>query len=307
MSDKKSILVVGSINMDLILETERSPEAGESVIGERYSNASGGKGANLAVAAARLGAEVTFAGRVGKDRNGDILRNNLETAGISTDYLKTDPYNQTGLAAIILEATGENRIVVVPGANLSLSPEDLTGPFSRDYDAVVTNLEIPAGITAKVRELAGRKNIPFILDAGPAQPFDLDSVSGLEILSPNETETKALIGARCETIQQVEEAAEKLSRASDAKSVVIKLGERGAYWYKDGAGGMVGPYWVEAKDTTAAGDAFTAGLTLEYLKTGDMESAVRFANAVGALSVTKLGAQPSLPTLAEAEHFIRQH
>ncbi|MFP4384677.1 MAG: ribokinase [Spirochaetia bacterium] len=305
--NKKSILVVGSINMDLIMETEHCPEAGESVIGSRYSNASGGKGANLAVAAARLGAEVTFVGRVGNGRNGSILRNNLAETGVATDYLISDPYTQTGLAVIILEATGDNRIVVVPGANSAITVEDLTAPFSHTYDAVVTNLEIPPDITTACRQMALRKDIPFILDAGPAREFDLSGVSGLEILSPNETETKALIGAQCGTIQQVEAAARELAERSKAKIVVIKLGERGAYWFSEGAGGIIGPYRVDAVDTTAAGDAFTAGLTLEYLKTGDIAGAVQFANAVGALTVTKLGAQPSLPDLGTVQQFIQDH
>jgi ribokinase len=305
--NKKSILVAGSINMDLIMETERSPEAGESVIGTGYSNAPGGKGANLAAAAAKLGAEVTFVGRVGNDRNGSILRNNLAEAGVRTDFLISDPYTQTGLAVIILEVTGDNRIVVVPGANSALTIDDLTGPFTQSYDAVVTNLEIPPDVTAACRQMALRSNIPFILDAGPAREFDLSGVSGLEILSPNETETKALIGAQCDTIQQVEEAARKLAEKSQAKIVVIKLGERGAYWFSEGTGGMIGPYWVDAVDTTAAGDAFTAGLTLEYLKSGNIAEAVQFANAVGALTVTKLGAQPSLPGLTEVEQFLKDH
>jgi ribokinase len=304
-NNKPSILVVGSMNMDLVLKISRVPQAGESLIGETYQHIPGGKGANQAVAAARLGAQVSFAGRVGVDANGIKLREQMEKEGINTTFLKDDDEHQTGLAVILLEETGQNRILVYPGANMAIEDEDIEQVFQRDYDAALLQLEIPQKIVIKTFSLAKKRNIPVILDAGPAQDFPLEEMQGLEILSPNETEAYALTGIQVDTIEEAEKAARILEKRSKARFIVIKMGSKGAVLYHNDNVQYFPAYNVQAVDTTAAGDAFTAAMGVEYIKHGDIAKAIQYANAVGALTVTRLGAQPSLPKSGEVDDFIK--
>ena len=303
---KISILVVGSINMDLVLKTPRVPHAGESLIGDSYCYIPGGKGANQAVAAARLGANVTLAGKIGKDANGITLKEHLEKQEISTDLLKVDENSQTGLAIIMLEETGQNRILVYPGANMNIKEKDIQQAFEKSYDAVMLQLEIPREIVIETCRRAKEKNIPVILDAGPAQPFPLKEIRGIEILTPNETETMALTGMECNTREEAEKAAAVLEKKSQARWIVIKMGEQGALSYHKGKSEFFPAHKVEAVDVTASGDAFTAGMIITYIQHGDIQKAIRYGNVVGALTVTKLGAQPSLPTAGEVEEFIER-
>lgn len=297
--DNPAILVVGSMNMDLVLETERLPEPGESYFGDRYHYVLGGKGANQAVAAAKLGLDVVFVGRVGNDEHGNVVRENLRRQGIATDLIAVDPEQPTGLAVIILEPTGENRIFVYAGANMSIRLADLDEAFRRSFDAVLLNFEVPDEVIHEVCARARALNLPIIIDAGPARIFDMERMGTIEILSPNETETEALAGVACDTVDSAKAAAEELGRRSEAKHIVIKLGHRGALVYSDGNFHHVEAFDVDTVDTTAAGDAFTAGVAARYLRTGDLIDAVRFGNAAGAIAVTRLGAQPSLPDEAE--------
>lgn len=305
MIDKKvSILVVGSINMDLVLKTSRIPYAGESFFGDSYCHIPGGKGANHAVAAARLGAKVTFAGKIGNDANGMALKASLEKQGISTELLKVDENSPSGLAVIMLEESGQNRILVYSGANMELEPEEIVRAFEKSYDAVMLTLEIPQKVVIETCRKAKEKNIPVILDAGPAQSFPLEKISGIELLTPNETEATALTGLECNTKKDAEKAASALEEKSQARWIVIKMGEQGALLYHKGESELFPAHKVEVVDTTAAGDAFTAGLMIAYTQHGDIQKAIRYANVVGALTVTKLGAQPSLPTAEEVEKFM---
>lgn len=307
MSGKRSaILVVSSVNMDLVLQMEHVPVAGQTLFGRDYIYVPGGKGANQAVAAARLGADVTFVGKVGDDAHGAVLATRLEEEGINVDHLKVDPDEQTGLAIILLEEGGENRILVYPGANMAIEPAQVHQAFERDYDAVMLNLEIGDEIVAQVVDLARKRDIPAVLDAGPARAFDLAQLHGLEILSPNETEATSLTGLDCNTPEQAALAARRLSEISGARFVVIKMGDQGALLLADGETEFLGAHNVKAVDTTAAGDAFTGALTLEYLRTGDIAGSIAYANIAGALAVTKLGAQPSLPTMEQMAAFVRE-
>ncbi|HSV31150.1 MAG TPA: ribokinase [Atribacteraceae bacterium] len=300
---KPSILVIGSINMDLVLQAERIPQAGETFFGQAYQYIPGGKGANQAVALARLGASVTFVGRVGNDTQGLRLREGLGREGIVTDFLKTDQKTQTGLAVIMVEETGQNRILAFAGANMAIQADDLLTAFEKPYQAVTYNLEIDQSIAVETCRIGRKKEIPIILDAGPAHRDSLQGIEHLEILSPNETETYALTGIMVSGSQEAYEAARRLVGACPARYVVIKMGEKGAYLYHDGQGEFFPGHRVRPVDTTAAGDAFTAAMTIEYLQRGDIREAIRFGNLVGALSVTRLGAQPSLPTRREVEAF----
>jgi len=303
LNSKPSVLVIGSINMDLVLKSEKVPVGGETVLGESYAYIPGGKGANQGVAAARLGADVTFVGRVGEDANGKELKGNLLKEGICADFVIEDPESSTGLAAIMLEETGQNRIIVIPGANMRITKEDLQTAFEQTYDAVIIQLEIPDEIVMEACRLGKEKNIPVILDAGPAKSFPLEKLEGLEILSPNESEAFALTGVEVHSIESAEKAANVLKERSNAKIIVMKMGSLGAYLYKDGEGEFFPAHKVKAVDTTAAGDAFTAALTVKYISSGDINEAIQFANVVGAITVTRIGAQPSLPTVEGVRKF----
>lgn len=302
----KRILVVGSANIDFLMTTPYVPSEGETVISEgAYTFVPGGKGANTAVAAARLGAEVVFCARVGDDAYGDRLINIYRENGIDLRYIKTDRLEQTGLAVVMLEKGGANRIVVYPGANRRINDNDIENAFYSYPDAVITQFEIGEAAVIQTARVANTEGVPLIIDAGPARKgFPLAKLEQVEILSPNENETEILTGIRPTTLDDCLKASMALMNAVDIKYVVLKLGARGCYIYDGKYCDIISPYDVQPVDTTAAGDAFTAALAYEYLRTGDIITAARFANAVGALTVTKVGAISSLPTRKEVEQFI---
>jgi len=306
MNKIPSILVIGSINMDLVLKTTRIPLAGESLLGTDYQYFSGGKGANQAVAASRLGASVSFAGKIGKDFNGIKLKEKLTVEGINIDLLIEEKNSPTGLAVIILEENGQNRILVYPGANMDIFIEDIKKTFQKYYDAVMLQLEIPRLVVIEACKIAKRKNIPIVLDAGPAIKFPLEKIKGVEIITPNETEVLSLTGINIKNMNDAKIAAKIIAQKTKAKNVVIKMGKKGAFLYRDRRTKLFPSFKVKVVDTTAAGDAFTSAMTVSYLRYGDIERAIHFGNIVGALSVTKLGAQASLPNLYEVQKFIEE-
>lgn len=301
---KPRILVAGSMNMDLVLQADRIPNEGESYFGQSYSYIPGGKGANQAAAASRAGADVTFVGRIGADAHGDAVIDNLARQGVSTNLIARDQSEPTGLAVIIIEPNGENRIMVYAGANMKMRADDLSAAFERDYDAVMINFEIPDEIIRAVLSRARAADIPVIVDAGPARPLPLSDLKGVEIISPNETETETLTGIVCSSLDEAARAGQRLIEETGARYAVIKLGERGALIVGTKEPVHVPGFMVTAVDTTAAGDAFTAAMGVRYLEENDIERAVRFGNAAGAVTVTRLGAQPSLPDRAEIETML---
>lgn len=300
-----SVLVVGSVNSDLVLRTARLPLAGESLIGTDYCRVAGGKGANQAVAAARLGATVTFVGKTGTDPEGESLKAGLFTEGVRTDFVTCCSSTKTGLAVITVDDKGQNSIVVIPGANSQVTEEEVRAAFcTGSYDAVMLQFEIPPQIVIAACRLAHAQGVPVVLDAGPAQVFPLEQLQGVHILTPNETETFILTGIKPETRQDAQTAAEILLRRSHAMAVVLKLGDRGSmFCSSDGVSEHLPAYAIEAVDTTAAGDAFTAAMTIKYLQTGNLRRAVMLGNAAGALAAMNVGAQPSLPTALMLEEF----
>ena len=300
------ILVVGSINMDLCLETDRVPAPGEALMcSKEYNYINGGKGANQAVAAMRLGAEATFVGKVGNDTFGNELTKALSDIGVRTDYLHKEDGIKTGFVIVIIEDNGQNRMLVYPESNMKLSKEDIDAAMREKYDAMIIQLEIPKDIVIYACHVAREKNLPFFVDAGPAMDFPIEEIPGAEILSPNETETYAMCKLSVKDIHTAEAAARILMERSKAKYIVIKSGEHGAYLYDGKNIKHIPAYEVTAIDPTAAGDAFTAAMTIRYLQCGDIETAMKFAHAAGAVAVTRVGAQPSIPTLAEVEEFQR--
>lgn len=298
------ILVVGSINMDLVLQMDRVPAPGENLFGRSYSHVCGGKGANQAVAASRLGAKVDLVARVGHDAEGEKLRRGLEDEGVSTKFVTRDDRSPSGLAVILVDRNGQNRIIVYTGANMTLAAGYAEKALRGEYDALMLQLEVPDAVVAASFAAARKKRIPVILDAGPARPFDLSLVKGIDILSPNQHEAAVLTGISCENRADAERAGTRLRELSAATHVVIKMGAAGAFLMSGDICELVPAFPIEAVDPTAAGDSFTAGMVVDWLKTGDIRQAVRYGNAAGALAAASLGAQTSLPKAEEVDEFL---
>ena len=302
---KSRVLVVSSANMDFVQRMAKIPEAGQTIVTDStYSYRPGGKGANSAVTFARLGADTVFCARVGRDQNGAALRRIYEKEGIDTRFLVEDPESATGLASIIVEEDGMNRIVVYPGANNNVNENEIEEAFTTYPDAVYMQFEIPFEAVEIAANYAFEQNIPLFVDAGPvSEAVELEKLRKVEILSPNETECEALTGIYPDSIENCLKACIRLCSMVEIKYVVLKLGRRGAFVYDGKYYHIVQSYRVDALDTTAAGDIFTAALTYAYLKKGDILEATRFANLAAALSVTREGAYSSIPTLAEVKEF----
>lgn len=306
---KKRILVVSSANMDFVMRVGKLPEGGQTVVETRgYDYVPGGKGANAALTLARLGADSIFCTRLGNDSNGQKLKALYSENGIDTRFIITDRSAPTGLASIIVEETGENRIVVYPGANSELSGVDVEDAMTCLPDAVFVQFEIPEDAVVAATKFAQKKNIPVFVDAGPAyRGYPLDRLGKLEVLSPNESETYALTGILPNNVTNCLRAATVLMQKVETKYVVIKLGGRGAYIHDGKYSQLISAYECDVVDTTAAGDAFTAALTYEYLRSGDITRAVKYANVVGALVVSKAGASSSLPSEEQVRRFIAEN
>ena len=307
---KKKILVVSSANMDFVMRVGEIPTAGRSMIESRtYRYVPGGKGANSALAFSRLGADCVFCTRLGQDANGEVLKSLYDGAGIDTRYIVNDKDHPTGLAVIMVEDEGANHIIVYPGANEAVCRADVEAALDCNPDAVFMQLEIGERAILDAAAMAAERSIPVFVDAGPARAdFPLAAMAGMTLLSPNESETEIFTGIKPDTEERCIAAAQKLAAMGNAKYIVIKLGGRGAFvWDTVSARGELIPsYAAEVVDTTAAGDAFTAALTLEYLRSGNMFRAVRYGNAVGSITVSRAGASTSIPCASEVDAFLAE-
>jgi ribokinase len=307
MSMATRILVVGSANIDLVTRVPRIPKPGESLLGMGFTTVTGGKGANQAVAAARLGAETRFVGCVGNDGFGQQQRESLSEAGVDLSLLKTDPVVPTGTAVIMVAETGENTIIVTPAANYELTPDDiadLAGAF-RDSDVVLLQLEIPIDTVAACLRLARATGTIAMLDAGSTPPLAPELLAEAHIVSPNETEAETLTGIAVHDVESARAAAQRL-RDWGVEHVVMKLGANGALYVGPGGETYVPAFPVNPVDTVGAGDAFTAALALVW-KTHHPADALRIANAAGALATLVHGAQPAMPTRAAVDAFLEAH
>lgn len=306
---RPKIVVVGSSNTDMVVKAARIPAPGETVLGGAFVMAAGGKGANQAVAAARLGAEVTLVARLGADPLGDEAIAGYQRDDILTDLIVRDPDRPTGVALILVDAHGENSITVALGANEALSPDDVERAADRirSADAVVMQLEVPLAAVERAAAIAHAAGVPVILDPAPAPDGGLPAalLRNVACLKPNETEAERLTGIAVCDVASAERAAHAL-QALGPRTVIITLGSQGAVVVDDAAVHHVPAYGIAAVDTTAAGDAFTGALATAVGAGVDLHEAVRRAAAAGALAAKRMGAQPSLPTRAEWETFLTE-
>lgn len=290
--------VMGSINMDIILSAQKLPETGENVLGSTYSYAHGGKGANQAIGLSRLGAKVKMIGKVGNDANGQSLIKNLEKNNVDTSAVATDG-TSTGLAAILIDGQGRNRIIVYEAANSEIDPSLAEKNITEDLSVLLVQFETKEEVVCAYVNEAIKKGITTVVDCGPAKNFSLEKMQGMTILSPNENETEALSGVFPSDEASAMKASDILFHRSRAKYIVLKLGERGCSLYDGKEIKFFAPYPAKVLDTTAAGDSFTAAMALEYVRTGDIEKACDMGNRAGAIAVSRVGAENSMPTAEE--------
>lgn len=299
------ILVVGSLNADLVIRVSRFPNAGETIQGSDLLTFPGGKGANQAVAAARLGERVTMIGRVGQDTLGEYLLDCMNANQIDTRLIQRDAA-ATGTAIILLDEQGENRIVLSPGANGHITPSDLESVSFADFDLLLLQLEIPTETVLSAAQNAHQAGVRVILNPAPARPLPEGLLPNVDFLIPNESELSHLTGLPITDISSAQAAARQFLRQG-VQTVIVTLGEQGALIVQPNESHHIPAFPVQVVDTTAAGDAFIGGLVSALQRNFPLEEAVRFANACGALATTRLGAQPSLPTWEEVMAFLSAH
>ncbi|SFQ81007.1 ribokinase [Hymenobacter arizonensis] len=299
----RNILVIGSANTDMVITTKYFPRPGETVMGEQFLINPGGKGANQAVGAARLGGQVTFITKFGTDLFGEQGRAQLLREGIATDYVLSDPDQPSGVALITVDEHGENSIVVAPGANGTLSAADVTGadqPFA-ECELVLMQLEIPLPTVVAAALLATKLGKRIILNPAPAQALPDELLRALFLITPNESEAEILTGIAIIDADSLEAAAQALL-AKGVKNVVITLGAEGAYLRTPAGAQHLPAVRTQPVDTTAAGDVFNGALAVALAEGQELLAAVAFANQAAAISVTRLGAQASAPY----RHELRQ-
>ena len=304
-AQKPAIVVLGGINMALIGTAPRLPAPGETVLGDEFYLAPGGKGGNQVVAAARMGASAKMIGRVGGDMFGPGLLDDLRGYGVDVSGVAEDTGAASGIAVILLDASRQNHIVAIYGANRRCNDEQVAAAESalKGADALMLQLEIPAATSLKAARIAREMGVRVVWDPAPAVGFPPEAYEVVDVLTPNQTEAAALTGVDVRDVESAESAARVLV-GRGVGAVVVKLGEDGAYYLSDGDAGHVPSYEVEATDTVAAGDAFGAAMTCVLADGASMGEAVRYGTAAGALAVTKPGAQEAMPSRAEVEALL---
>jgi ribokinase len=306
----KPVVVVGSVNLDMVCTCRRMPSPGETVGGKNFQMFEGGKGANQSVAIARLGYPVAFIAKVGDDGFGTRLRAALKGAGVSVKAVSVARGVSSGVATILADEHGQNSIVVVPGANGVLRPSDLdrATPLLRSAGMILTQLEVPIETVEYLARLASKFDLPLMLDPSPARSLRRHLLKNITYLTPNETEANSLCGNNGMNIDcsNASVIARKLLE-NGPRNIIIKMGKLGSYFSGHENGELFVPaFKVRAVDSTAAGDAFNGGLAVALMKGNDIVHAARFASAVAALSVQRKGAQPSLPTARQVQSFLRK-
>ena len=300
----KRITVIGSMNMDLTICTPKVPQLGETVLGGGFLTAPGGKGANQAIAAAKLGYPVSFVGSVGADAFGQRLVASLSESGVDVTHVSTDPQKPTGVAVIVVSG-GDNFIIIDQGANNAVTPEAVNSleALIRESSIVILQLEIPLETVRTAVKIAKAYQVPVLLNPAPAVPLEDELLKQVDILTPNETECGILTGRTVNDAASAAAAGEALL-ARGVKQVVITIGSQGVLYSDGGTFHRIPAYSVQAVDSTAAGDSFTGALAGGLTEGKSLAEAARFATAVAACTVTKRGAQDSLPTMDEVRAFL---
>jgi ribokinase len=309
-SARKPIVVVGSINIDLVAGTEKIPVQGETVLGHSFQIHPGGKGANQAVAVGRLGYPVRMIGRLGDDAFGAQLRSHMEDAGVEMSGVGTSEASSSGVALIVVARSGENSIVIAPGANAFVTPEYVESHLDilRSAGIVLAQLEIPLETVECLANLCAKEKVPLILDPAPARELPPSLLRSTAWFTPNETEAAFFLGgAQSEPEKTSPAETARLLRARGAQGVVLKLGARGAYLESvDGRQEFIESFKADAIDTTAAGDAFNGAFAAGLMLGMTPSHAARFAAAAASISVKRVGAQPSMPAMHEVEEVLAQ-
>lgn len=305
----KTLCVLGSINVDHVIRVPYFPKAGETLTGHSYQIAYGGKGANQAVAAARLGAKVKFIGAIGDDGIGQIMKSAFEQDEIDTSMIATLPNQSTGLAMIQVSDEGENSIVISAGANAELTAEYVQ-QYQREItqaDILLMQLESPLQAVTLAAKMAKSTGTKVVLNPAPAQKLSDELLGYIDMITPNETEAEILTGVKVTDVHTAGQAAE-IFHQKGIQTVLITLGAKGVYFSELGKQGkIIAGFKVQAVDTTAAGDTFNGGLVTALLEGKNMQDAIQFAHAAAAISVTRIGAQPAIPTRQETLAFLDLH
>lgn len=304
-TSRRQILVVGSSNTDMVIKAAHLPRPGETILGGTFFMNPGGKGANQAVAIARLGGSVTFICKTGSDIFGHQSQQLFEEEGINTSYVFSDSGNPSGVALITVDEKAENCIVVASGANANLLPSDLAKAEEaiEQADLILMQLEVPMETVCFVADIAWQKGKKVILNPAPAHPLPADLLRHLYLITPNETEAEMITGVKITDESSAGEAARLLSEMG-VQHVIITLGSKGALIYSGGKAEMVPALKVEAVDTTAAGDVFNGALTVALSEGRSLKEPARFACKASAISVTRVGAQSSAPYRNEVDIFV---
>ena len=301
------VTVVGSFMYDLVATAPRRPKTGETLIGDSFGMFLGGKGANQAIAASRAGASVTMVGRLGNDLFGDQFLEKFSEEGIKTDFVIQDTENGTGVGMPLIDASGDNSIVIIPQANMALTVENIDKAESviADSDVLILQCEVPMEANKRAAEIANKNDTLVILNPAPARKIPDTLLSLVDIITPNESEAEILTDMPTETNSQAMEAAHHLL-SKGVETVILTLGSRGSLLLTEKMEKRIPAYLVDVIDTTAAGDAFCGALAAILSNGSIIEEAIKIANAAGALAVTKLGAEPSLPTKKDIDQLINR-
>lgn len=301
------VVVIGSANVDLTVRVERLPETGETVSGGELYTSFGGKGANQALSALRAGAEVRFFAKVGCDQNGEAIIRNLEDLGVNTEGILRDTSLPSGVALIMVDHEGNNAIAVAPGSNRAFTDEDIhRAEAALSWgEVLLLQLEIPQSAVSEALHLAKARDMVTILNPAPARPLTSELLSPVDILTPNETEAAFLTGTSVEEPEQAARAGKKLIEMGCAQ-MIITLGDKGCCWVREDTVRVFPSFPVTGVDSTAAGDAFNGALACAIAEGRSMDEAIRFASAAGALTVTRKGAQGSIPTRDEITRHLEK-
>ncbi|MFO7448311.1 MAG: ribokinase [Ignavibacteriaceae bacterium] len=305
MMSKDGVLVVGSANMDLVITADRFPKPGETIFGKKFQMFPGGKGANQAVGSAKLGCKTFFIGKLGDDDFCQRLSQNMKKAGVELSHLLIDNNESTGTALISVDGEGQNEIIVISGSNMKLSPADIedSKDIFRKVRVVLTQLEIPLETVIKAAELSKQSNTIFILNPAPAQKLPDNLLNLVDYLTPNEIELEVISGVRVTDQRSAEEAA-KILLDKGVKNVIVTMGSKGSLLVNREKVKLFPANKVIPVDTTAAGDSFNGALAYSLCMGKGVDEAIKFSNKAASISVTRMGAQSSMPVIEEVNNLI---